>query len=134
MTGRYEDWPKRLEAAIEAARVRRFSWGQHDCMLFAASVVQALTGRDVAAQHRGQYKGSQTAAAYTARHGGMATMVTKVLGDPVRPIQARRGDVVMRCDERGPALGVCVGAQAAFAGLRGLILRPLDECIQAWPV
>jgi hypothetical protein len=51
---RYEDWPQRLVAAIEAARGRPFSWGAMDCCLFAADVVLAMTGVDYAAGFRGR--------------------------------------------------------------------------------
>lgn len=131
---RYPDWPRRLDAAIEAARGRPFCWGTHDCMTFSASVVQALTGWDPAPRWRGGYDGVRSALRLMARNGGMAVMVTRTLGDPVSPASAQRGDVVLRCDELGPALGVCLGAKCAFVSPEGLVQRPLGECVQAWRV
>lgn len=103
-------------------------------MLFAAGVVQALTGRDPAHGWRGRYDGMRSAFRLMARNGGMATMVTQALGDPVRILQAARGDVVYRADELGPALGIALGPRCAFVSPAGLVFRPLEECLQAWRV
>ena len=53
---RLEDWPERLAEAIEAANERPFSWGRHDCCLFACDAVMAMTGVDPAKPFRGKYK------------------------------------------------------------------------------
>ncbi len=45
---RRPDWPARLRTIIEAARERPFSWGQHDCCLFASDAIEAMTGVDPA--------------------------------------------------------------------------------------
>jgi len=46
------DWPERLLAALAAARDRPFRWGEHDCCLFAADLIEAVTGVDPAAAFR----------------------------------------------------------------------------------
>ena len=53
---RLYNWESRLSAY--AARVARegFAWGRHDCALFAAGAVEAVTGTDPAAAWRGQYR------------------------------------------------------------------------------
>ena len=131
---RFEDWPRRLDAAIEGARKRPFSWGSHDCALFAADVVVALTGEDLAAYGRGHYDSAETALRMISAGGGLAAIATKALGEPVPVPQARRGDVVLRCGEHGPSLGICLGARCAFTGFEGLVFVPLNECEQAWHV
>jgi hypothetical protein len=56
--------------------------------------------------------------------------VTQLLGEPVKPEQAMRGDVVLM---RG-SLGICLGAKCAFTGLAGLVFVTLKECEQVWHV
>jgi hypothetical protein len=131
---RFEDWPARLDAAIDSARVKPFAWGGHDCALFAADVVLAITGKDFGAQWRGSYHSAAQAMRRLRPHGGLPGLVTKVLGDPVKTEQAMRGDVVLMCGEQGPTLGICLGANCAFTGLEGLVFVTLRECEQVWHV
>jgi hypothetical protein len=131
---RLPDWPQRLEAAVEAARLQPFRWGQHDCALWAADVTLQITGVDYAQDFRGRYRTQRQALAIIARRGGLAAIATKALGYPVRITQARRGDVCLVCRDSGPSLGICIGDRAAFTGPQGLALLPLLECEQAWHV
>lgn len=136
MVKRFEDWPQRLAAAIEAARGRPFCWGAHDCALFAAEVVQALTGIDFAAEFRGRYASKAEAVGLLGERGGLEAVVTAVLGTPrPSPILAQRGDVVMVVTDEGHALGICNGAHAACAGREGgLVFKPMPEWRLAWEV
>lgn len=131
---RFPDWPKRLDQAIEAGRSKPFVWGSHDCVLFAADVVLALTGEDLAAQWRGQYDSAETALRAIHKGGGLITMAADALGEPVPVLSARRGDVVLYRDERGPSLGICLDRKCAFTGVDGLTFKSLKECEQAWHV
>jgi hypothetical protein len=131
---RFPDWPKRLAEAVEAARARPFAWGSHDCLLFAADVVRAMTGKDLAAHGRGQYDSDVSALRLIHNYGGMVPLVSKSLGDPVPVLRAHRGDVVMYRSELGPSLGVCLGAQCAFTGPTGLVFKQRKECELAWRV
>lgn len=135
MVRRFEDWPRRLAAAIEAARGRPFCWGTHDCALFAADVGEALTGKDFAAEFRGRYTTRAAAVALLGALGGLEAVVTAALGAP-RPLPtlAQRGDVVTVDTEDGPALGICNGAQAVCAGPEGLQLAPMSMWRKAWEV
>lgn len=131
---RFDDWPSRLDAAVEEARKRPFAWGVHDCALFAADMVLAVTGRDLASSWRGGYGSARQALRALRGHGGLAGVATKALGDPVSPAQAMRGDVVMTRTHQWPALGICLGAKAAFTGYEGLVFLPMKDCEQAWHV
>ena len=44
----------------------------------------------------------------------------------------QRGDVVLKDTEHGPALGICIGTQAAFTAPETLTFLPLAECRRAW--
>jgi hypothetical protein len=131
---RLPDWTQRLDAAVEAARLRPFVWGEHDCALWAAGVVYLLTGNDYGADFRGRYRSARGAAAQIARRGGLAAIATRALGYPVSIAQAQRGDVCLVCRDTGPSLGICIGERVAFTGPKGLAFLPLLECEQAWHV
>lgn len=98
---RKEDWPARLDAHLRAAFWRPFSWGTHDCCLFACDAIEAMTGVDPAAPFRGRYKSKRGAYAALKRYGGggleeTADKITGDLGMPeVAPAFAGRGDVAL---------------------------------------
>ena len=134
---RFEDWPIRLNAAIEAARGRPFVWGQHDCALFAFNVVRDLTGIDHASAYRGHYKSAQGAARAlrTLGQGTLRASVGAALGGEIPALKAQRGDVVLRIQpSRGETLGICTGADVAFVGGPGLVFVPVSDCLTAWRV
>jgi hypothetical protein len=132
---RFEDWPGRLACAIEGARARPFEWGAHDCALFAAGVVEQLTGHDFAAEFRGRYASHAEAVAVLGARGGLEAVVAGLLGEPRSfPALAQRGDVVLVDTALGPALGVCAGGHAACAGPEGLQFVPMDCWLCAWKV
>lgn len=134
---RAEDWPERLADCLEAARRKPFAWGKHDCVLFAADVVLAITGTDPAAGARGQYHDAAGARRWLGSRT-LADALVEVLGDPIRPAFAQRGDLVilgMERDRHWPeAAGVCLGERAAAPGDEGLIFLPMSEALLAWRV
>lgn len=135
MRRRYEDWPRRLAAAIQAARARPFQWGEADCALWAADVVLGLTGEDLAAAFRGRYATRAGAVALLGARGGLEAVVTAALGEPLAsPRLARRGDVVMVSTAEGPALGICDGAVGWFTGPTGLVAQRMSDWTKAWRV
>ena len=132
---RRADWPERLAHALNAARITPFVWGQSDCCTWCASVVASLTGDDFAAPWRGRYFDADGAYALLDQLGGMRRMVSDRLGQPIDPLQAQRGDVVMARMPAGLALGIVVDERAAFRAVpRGLTFAPLADCRRAWRV
>lgn len=130
---RFEDWPARLGAEIERARERPFCWGEHDCALWTASVVAAITGVDYAAEWRGKYASELGAIKHLLRggHQSVDSLATNTLGEPIAPLLAQRGDVMLF----DGALGVCIGTAGAFVTLEeGLTFVPLAQCVKAWRV
>lgn len=139
---RREDWPARLNEAI-AARLRvRFAFGAHDCCLFAADVVQAMTGLDPAARFRDRYRTAHGAARVLKRAGGLEPLMEQIAaahGMPeVPPLTAQRGDVVLldaEPDTVNPALGVVApDGRIAAAGPDWLAFLPLRAARRAWRV
>lgn len=137
---RAHDWEERLACYLDLCSERPFLWGQHDCALFAAGAIKAMTGVDPAADFRGKYDDARGAAA-ALRELGSGTLYHTVcswLGQP-KPISlAHRGDIVMR----NKALGVSVGTFAWFAGeeqsgnnlVQGLVSIPVADCDKAWGI
>jgi hypothetical protein len=132
---RHEDWPQRLAAAIEAARRRPFAWGQHDCVMFAAGVVLALTGSDPMARWRGTYDDALSALRALEREGGMEALWTRALGPAMPPLTAQRGDVVLFDQpDIGETIGVCTGHMIAGPGRDGALFVPMRAGVMAWRV
>lgn len=137
---RVENWPQVLLAEIEKAESKPFSWGGrnggHDCCLFAADVVKALTGTDYAAPFRGRYTTERGAKRALTIYGAGTIPATleKILGPAQPPLMARRGDVVVANTPLGPAAGICLGTVAAFAGPSGLSRLPLSACTACWRI
>ncbi len=140
---RKSGWSEILSAEIEAAFGRPFCHANHDCCRFAAGVVRAITGTDLMRGFR-QYR-SPASASRTLRTKGRGTLLKTVIGVMARykaqqipPAFARRGDIVYAlCAAPGggkqPAIGICVGRQAAFAS-DGLAFVPMGEIKRAWAI
>lgn len=126
---RAHDWEARLFAAVDAARAAPFEWGTHDCALFVADVVLAMTGHDYAADLRGQYRTQAGALRLLAAAPLRARMDALFTSIDVR--MAQRGDAVM--DGSG-ALGVCLGEYAAFVGQSGIEMQTTLGAEMAWRV
>lgn len=133
---RHPDWPARLAAYVDAARDRPFLWGTHDCALFAAGAVAALTGQDPATGLAGTYADAAGAARILKALGAadVEHLATLRLGPPVPPALAQRGDVVSVATPHGHALGVCLGGAAAVPGVAGLEFVALPLWPLAWRV
>jgi len=137
MLTRREDWPSRLAAALESARDKPFVWGHHDCGLFAADCVLAMTGIDPAAMYRGQYTDEAGAVEtmYLLSNGGLRAAWTKALGPAMNNVRmARRGDVALVEIGGVEAAGVVVGSRVACTTEGGLVMVPAHRIVAAWAV
>jgi hypothetical protein len=134
---RVDNWPRALEEHIQNQMHRPFEWGVHDCLLFAASCVEAVSGDDPAIEYRGTYSTALAAYRIIDDAGGFDALIDSCLGvDRVHINLAQRGDVVSRTDEKSrTSAGVCVGAVYVFTGPSGLVFLPKQECnISAWRI
>ncbi|AOZ10356.1 hypothetical protein BKK80_32740 [Cupriavidus malaysiensis] len=131
---RQQDWPSRLAAFIEARRARAFSWGESDCCLFVCDGIAAMTGSDPGARWRGLYQGERGARRVLRDNGGVAGIATQVLGEPVAPALAGRGDVALIDTPEGEALALCVGGMLAAQGREGIVFHSMDAAKAAWHV
>lgn len=131
---RYDNWPERLNKMILISRELPFEWGKHDCCLFAAHVVKALTGEDFTIPFIGKYATAKGAARLLKKHGGVRGIATAALGEEINPLAAQRGDIVMIDGEHGDTLGVCIGRQCVAPGFTDLIYFPMTAAVTAWRV
>lgn len=136
--GRLDNWPSLLESAMRERWSRPFRWGEQDCCKFAATLVEAMSGQDLA-RGFGRYKGQLGAARILKRAGGVEGLMEGVAarhGMQEWPgvAYARRGDVCLIKTEGGEALGVCVGQKIAGAGPNGVELVPIEQARRAWRV
>lgn len=150
MAVRKEGWERALFDYIKAARKRPFSWGEFDCCLFAADVIEILTGIDPAVDFRGRYETAAGALRVMKKEGGdidgLAEKIFPALDIwPLpSPRLARRGDI-LRLVIPGtlPAFGgmgaVCLGASVAVLTDDGMMSVPLtlaarEFAAKAWRV
>ncbi len=132
---RAPDWEERLAVFLDRKREEPFKWGSHDCALFAADAIKAMTGTDPGEAFRDTYS-DRAGSALALRDLGAGTLlktVTAWLGAPKHPAFAQRGDIVMK--DRN-TLGVCVGLHSWFVGEEhghnGLVALPTAHCTKAF--
>lgn len=120
-------------SAIQACDGQRFAWGKLDCCLFAAKVVDAMTGRDFTGALQQRYGDKRGAVRFLREEGGLSDAVTAYLGEPA-PGRALRGDVVLFDSPNGDCLGICVGGSIAAISSAGLLYLPLNHQIRRWAI
>lgn len=119
---RRADWRSRLAQYLAAVAHRPFRPGQHDCALFAAGAVEAMTGADLASAWRGSYRRLEDglAALQAAGFEGLPALAAACFPE-VAPALAQAGDLaVLPGDETGAALGVVQGPAVYVLDPRGL--------------
>jgi hypothetical protein len=129
------DWQTRLAAWLSTVRKTPFKEGRHDCALFAAGAVQAMTGTDLAAAFRGRYRTTR-GGLRVLRREGFADHIDLAARhfDEIAPSAAQPGDLVAVQTPEGLALGVVQGAAAYVPGRDGLALIPVKGASRAFRV
>ncbi len=114
---------------------RAFCPGKHDCALFAAGCVAAMTGDDFAAPYRGRYR-TLRGGIRILRKAGFSDAIALAAAHlpPVAPAFAADGDVAVVPTPEGPALGILIGAQIRVAGPKGLRLVPREAATDFYKV
>jgi hypothetical protein len=134
---RRKDWRSRLTAAVDGFRGVPFAWdGIHDCGMFFAAGVEAVTGVDIAAPLRGRYW-SKSGAFRALRDLGFedhVAYVASILPELGNPAMARAGDGVVIETEDGPALAIVTGATIACYGPAGLGFVSFGSHVRAFRI
>lgn len=130
---RRADWQVRYAEFAKERASMPFEWGRNDCCLFAADAVLAMTDVDPAASLRG-YTTARAAQRLVDEAGGLQEFVSQFLGEPVSPLMAAVGDVVLLANEGRDLLGICNGTNAIGAGAQGLAVLGMDSARAAWKI
>ena len=142
---RLEDWPTTLANMVLAAVDEPFAWGTHDCCMWTADVVKAMSvdGIDLAEPYRGTYSDAAGAADVidTATGGGtLEDLMVQIAIDytlpEVAPAFAWRGDIALFDSNTGPAMGVVGpdGLTAAFVSPDGLVMIDMETVRRCWRI
>jgi hypothetical protein len=135
---RREDWPSRLDAVIQAASERPFSWGRHDCCTFADDCVEAVTGARLWPAGLGTYATAVEAQKRMFAMGWetVGDALDSVVGERVAVLLAQRGDLVLIPAEgfAGAAVVDMTGQFAVGVSHAGLLRVPVLDALAAWRV
>lgn len=137
MLKRYPDWPERLSRYLASVKARPFVWGEHDCCLFAADALLAMTGIDTAARWRNRYSTSIGAGRVLKLEGfdSLEAAITDAIGQSEPNLMlASRGDVALVRNAGNPAAGIVFGRGVYVPGESGLLCLSRDTIIHLWRV
>ena len=128
---RLADWEARLSDYLTDMAGKVYSYGEHDCALFAAGAVLAMTGNDPAGEFRGRYSTAGGSVKALKKDGAGDLEATIAAKFEVKPIGfAQRGDLVTYAG----AVGVCIGADALLVTDGGLTRVPRSDWTGAFAV
>lgn len=132
---RYPDWKARLISYLSDCAQTEFEPGRHDCALFAAGAVRAMTGVDLAAGWRGRYK-TITAGMARLRRAGYADHIALAAAnfEQIPVAFAAPGDLAVLPTPDGPALGVVQGEGIYHLAQAGFGISPLMAASFAYRV
>jgi hypothetical protein len=136
---RLPDWEQRLHDVVAKNLTRPYEFSQHDCLLWPAAAIKAVTGKDYGRGHRGKYNSHAKAYRHLKQMGfnGPAALLDSLFNE--KPVGfAGRGDIVLVHTESGDNPGVVVGDFALLVGeqgeAEGLIRAPRSLWLKAWAV
>lgn len=132
---RLPSWRTRLGAYLADASRTPFVEGRHDCALFAAGAVQAMTGVDPAAPFRHRYRTTKGGLRVLRRAGYRDHLaLAEAHFEEVPTAFARVGDLAAVPGADGPALGVVQGERIFVLRPEGLGSVSLLQATRAWRV
>ena len=119
---RVQDWPIKLLDTVRDLSSEPFAWGQHDCFLMTAALVESVTGDDIAVPYRGRYDSAKSAL-QVLKDDGLDDLpaVVALHFTEIPPLTAQRGDIVLVEHEGlwSQSLAVCLGQLAVSTGPAG---------------
>ena len=122
---RVENWRTELTAHIHAHMTREFEWGQHDCVLWAASCIEKITGINHASDVAGTYstpEGGYKAIVKAFDCHQITELCAKLLGPAIHVASAIPGDIVYKKSNVNgfdAVLGICNGRFSIFVNDTG---------------
>lgn len=131
---RKQGWELALAEFVERRRDDPFQFGERDCCLFVCDGIEAMTGTDPGGRWRGLYQSEKGARRLIRDNGGVVGLASLAFGQPVPPLLAGRGDVVLVDTPGGDALALCIGDRLAAQGAIGIDYLPLSAAKAAWKI
>lgn len=139
---RKDNWEILLAEILQDRLHVPFQWGKHDCCLFAADCVEAMTGWDPARWFRSRYdsKVSAYAALKEFAGGSVAEVAEKICqqsGFALLDVPfGQRGDVALVEGNGSDALGVIdlTGMNILVAGMNGLEMVSINKGKKIWRI
>jgi hypothetical protein len=126
-------WRERLDDLIADRMSTPFTWGTHDCCLFAADAVMAQTDTDPASGLRGTYASARDAMELLTELGGLPAVAARA-GAAIPALCAQVGDIGLVEHESRALLAVCAGPVWLVPAEQGLAALPIDAATSAWRV
>lgn len=135
---RHEDWQRRFWSAIEEQRRLAFQYGQCDCVLFGASMADAISiDGDYVKRARAAFQWTSAEDAdVLLRDGELRTLIESVLG-PMQPwVRLRAGDLVLCVsgDDDGQMLCVHDGTSPIGKTDKNLVTLKWASALGGWTV
>ena len=127
-------WQSRLDELLSARASTPFEWGVHDCCLFGADVVLALTNHDAAAAFRGTYSSEEEARELLHSLGGISGLCGSLFGASWPVAAARVGDIGMVSAGGIETIAVCIGQHWRAPSPEGLVLVKPAHVAMCWRV
>ncbi|WP_425595623.1 DUF6950 family protein [Phaeobacter inhibens] len=133
---RHSQWRSNLCGFLASVSRQKFRPGSHDCALFAAGAVQAMTGADLAADYAGRYRTVAEGMALL-RSEGVVDLTALVIRhfEEIPPLKAGVGDLALVQGEGGEdALGVVQGPSIFVLQRNGLGRVSLEAGLKGFRV
>ena len=132
---REENWALAMQGVTRAASDRLHAWGSHDCVIFGADCVLAMTGDDPIEKERGTYSTAMEAARIIKDAGcdSLGDLVAQRLPE-IQVAHARRGDAVLCEGPDGVFIAICDGHTAVGPSRHGLVHVPMKQALRAYQV
>jgi hypothetical protein len=110
-----------------------FKWGDMDCCQIARHIYIAIHGNDPATHL--QYDSEESALEIISKHGGLAGLMTSILGHSVEVAETQIADI-LRLDlpHVGEIIGIRVGDGALVPVSTGLHKADLRHAIEGWRI
>lgn len=134
MRERVANWQAAFFRVLDEARDKPFDWGGWTCFDFAATAYVALTDKPDPRPAFGIFTGEREAVVAMGRAGGAEAILRSVLGEPIHPATAQRGDIVLVEFGNGPQPAVCAGFVSFAPGAQGLMPIKTLSASLAWEI
>lgn len=126
------DWQPRFWAALRVAQDKPFVWGEHDCILFGAGILDAMTGGDFVARVKAKYVYASASEAARLTPNGLQPLIEEFLGPALHPSCLTMGDLVLCAWGKRESLCVHDGMQIIGPEDIGLGRVAYSAAIAGW--